>query len=66
MYTDMHTEAHQGGTGGGEKAVSELYENRTWGQCPWVVAGCPFEDPGIHCRASAHGIGDDTGVRQDL
>lgn len=46
LDTDMHTEAHQGRSGGGKKVASEIWGNRTWGQCPGVVAGCPFEDPG--------------------
>lgn len=64
LDTDMHTEAHQEGSGKGKKLASELWGNRTWGQCPGVVAGCPFEDPGTHSvwRASAHRIGKGRGV----
>lgn len=36
------------------------------GPVPWGGGRCPFEDPRTHSRASAHGIGEDRGVGQDL
>lgn len=57
LYTNMHTEAHQGGSGE-ERRWHQSSEGTGCGARALVtVAGCLFEDPGTHSRASsAHGI----------